>query len=373
MAIDFNILAPSVVTGIVSRIFAPGEVMQRYFGFQIGGPNVRQIEGRAHSWDIFDNVRAPAMGRAPGVGAATIAVNPVGRVTATIARAYEKMPDISYEKLNNIRVLGENAGSRDKMGMAYLEKQAGVMRWRQNNFREWLTWGMLRGTCGFLVSGDDWIPVLTSPTYTIDYQMPAGNKTQLNMLGAGNIIDQTWLTTTTDIPKHLDAINAAFINLVGAPLAFVACDSVVFRAVLNNLMVQSQAGAVNTPYAEFEETADKNEDGYPTGLRRARIKAIPWLEWIIYDGTLTINGTGTKLYDGTTATFGIQPNRTFCELVEGSELVKESPWGPAVERFGPHFWLREWDDPATVTLFGIQNSLVEHRIPKGMAFATVIF
>jgi hypothetical protein len=373
MAIDFNLLTPSVVTGLVSRLFRQGNVMQRFFGFEIGGPNVTQVSGRSHSWDIYDRTRIPAKGRAPGTGPGTRAANPVGRQVATIARAYEKVGDISYEKLNNIRVLGENAGSRDKLGIQYLENQAITVRDYHDNFREFLTWGMVQGSCGFSISGDDWIPVLSSPDITIDYKMPSGNKSQLNMLGAGDIISATWATAGTDIPTHLDKINTAFMQLVGAPLAFVITDSTVWRTVLKNTQVQNQAGSVNTAYIDFEQTEDRNSNGQLTGLRRARIKAYPWLEWIIWDGTLNINGTETGLFGGTKACFGIRPDKSFCQMVEGSEPVKESPWAPAVERFGSHFWLREWDEPARVELHGISNCLPEMRIPKGLAFGTVIF
>lgn len=373
MAIDFNILAPSVVTGLVSRIYAPGAVMQRYFGFEIGGRAVEQVTGRAHSWDLYDNVRAPAKGRFPGVGPATNPANPIGRVNATIARSYEKVGDISYEKLANIRAIGQNAGQRDRMGMAYLEKQLYTVKQRQNNFREFLTWGLLAGSCQFLASGDDLIPVLTGGTYTVDFKMPAGNQSQLNMLGAGSIIGTTWANAAADIPGNLDSISRSFIQLVGAPLGWVATSTEIWRYVLKNTAVQNQAGSVNTAFTEFDMTQDKNADGKPTGLLIGRIKAMPWLDWIIYDGTLTLNGTETRLYSGTQASFGIAPDPAWLQMVEGSEPVKESPWSPAVEQFGIHTWLREWDEPARAEIHSIQNALPENRIPKALAYGTVVF
>ncbi|HQW51058.1 MAG TPA: ATP-binding cassette domain-containing protein, partial [Tepidiformaceae bacterium] len=38
---------------------------------------------------------------------------------------------------------------------------------------------------------------------TIDYQVPAGNLDQLDMLGGGNLLDADWATSSTDIPAHL--------------------------------------------------------------------------------------------------------------------------------------------------------------------------
>ena len=376
MPLDLTILAPSVVTKIISRIAVSGNTIQRFLGFEPGGRNVEQMvpDGiRQYSYDIFDNVRSIAQGRAPGTGPGTVTRNPAGVNTVTVARSYEKITDLSFELLSNIRQLGDNAGVLDKRGARYLESQGKFLQQRATNFREFLSWGMLRGQVGFSISGDTWTPVLSGGTITIDSKIPAGNKTQLNMLGGGDLLTASWATAATDIPAHLDSISSAFQQLVGAPLDWVMTDSVVWNHVMNSTAVKAQAGTSNTAYEVFEMTGEKSEDNYLTGLRYATLKCRPWIKWFITDAGLEVNGTFTKFYSGGEASFGIDINMGHVKLQEGSELVKESPWANGNYERGFHAWLREWDEPARVELHSIQNIVAELTVPKALAFGDVVF
>lgn len=375
MPLDYTILAPSVVTKMVSRIATPGNTIQTFLGFQPGGKNVAQDtpDGvRSYSYDIFDNVRSIASGRAPGTGPSIVARNPVGKNTVTIARSYEKIPDLSYELLSNIRQLGAGASDLDRKGMRYLEAQAKCMAQRQVNFREFLAWGMLRGSCGFSFSGDNWVPVLSGGNITLDWKIPSGNKSQLNMLGGGDIIGTSWATTSTDIPGDLDDISAAFQELTGAPLAWCLTGSDVWNAVLNNTKVQSQAGTAQTAFELFDMTNEANEDGIKTGLRVARLRCRPWLTWLITDAGLEVNGSFRKFFTGGEISFGVDLNYGFAKMQEGSEYVKDNPFATPNLQRGTYSWLREWDEPARVELHSLSNLVPELTIPKGLAFADVI-
>jgi len=375
MPLDYTILAPSVVTKMVSRIATPGNTIQTFLGFQPGGKNVAQDtpDGvRSYSYDIFDNVRSIASGRAPGTGPSTVARNPVGKNTVTIARSYEKIPDLSYELLSNIRQLGAGASDLDRKGMRYLEAQAKYMAQRQVNFREFLSWGMLRGACGFSFSGDNWVPVLSGGNITLDWQIPSGNKSQLNMLGGGDIIGTSWATTSTDIPGDLDDISAAFQELTGAPLSWCLTGSDVWNAVLNNTKVQSQAGTAQTAFELFDMTNEANEDGIKTGLKVARLRCRPWLTWLITDAGLEVNGSFRKFFTGGEICFGIDLNYGYAKMQEGSEYVKDNPFATPNLQRGTYSWLREWDEPARVELHSLSNLVPELTIPKGLAFADVI-
>lgn len=376
MPLDYTILAPSVVTKMVSRIATPGNTIQTFLGFQPGGKNVAQDtpDGvRSYSYDIFDNVRSIASGRAPGTGPSTVARNPVGTNTVTIARSYEKIPDLSYELLSNIRQIGSSASDLDRKGMRYLEAQAKFLAQRQVNFREFLSWGMLRGACGFTFSGDNWVPVLSGGNITLDWGIPAGNKTKLDMLGAGDILGASWATSSTNIPGDLDDISVGFQQLTGAPLAWLMTDSTVWNAVLNNTAVQAQAGTSQTAFELYDMTGEKNEDGISTGLKVARLRCRPWLTWLITDAGLEVNGTFTKFFNGTEIAFGIDLQYGFAKMQEGSELVKESPFAAPVLQRGSWNWLREWDEPARVELHSLSNLVPELTIPKGLAFGTAIY
>lgn len=375
MAILQELQSLSVVTGIVSRIAAPGNVLQKFFNMDIGNPAVEKVSGRAYSYDIFDNIRDAANGRRPGTGPAVVAPVPSGRQTQVFPRQYEKMP-MTYELLHNLRSLGQNAGIRDKMGKVYIEKQAMQMKRRANNFRELMIGALLRqGTIGFQYdgSGDDLIPVFTvsGPGDTYDFLIPSGNKSTLNMTGGGAIISALWSNVGTDIPSQIFAINAAFQNLTGQTLRHIFVPTAVWMMVLQNTAVRNLAGSANKPFADFAMLPNSNEDGQPVGLMSAQLGFCPWVQWHVYDGGLNVNGTYTQLLPINQATFTIDLDGGWIKGVEGSEPVKENPIAPAIEQFGFTSWIREWDEPARLELHSLQNFLIELNTPKGIAIGTV--
>lgn len=378
MAIINELLSLSVVTGIVSRIAAPGDVLQRAFGVQIGGPNITPVSGRSYSYDIFDVVRDSAKGRRPGTGPAVVAPNPVGKQNQTIPRQYEKLP-LTYELLHNLRALGENAGIRDTMGKKYIDKQAAEMKRRCNNFRELIMAGLLtKGLIYFRYDGDDLIPTMTSPSTgdTMDFLIPAGNKTKLDMLGAGDIIATSWDNAAAPIPTDIFQINEAFMALTGEMLAHVWLPSPVWMNVLKNTDVRNLAGSANKPFATFDtvnQAEGVNENGKRTSLLEATLAFCPWVKWHVYDGYLNDDGTLTRLLPVTQATFTIEPDGQWFRGVEGSEPVKVNPMAPVEEAFGFASWVREWDEPARYELHTLQNWLPELNRPKGIAIGLVVY
>lgn len=372
----------SVVTGIVSRVAAPGDVLQRILGVQIGGPNITQVPGRAYSYDIFDFSRDAAIGRRPGVGPSVVAPVPVAKQNQTISRQYEKLP-LMYETLHNLRAIGENAGVRDTMGKRYIEKQAVEMKRRANNFRElWAAALLTKGLLYFRYDADDLIPTLTAPNGTttfgdtLDFLVPSGNKSKLDMLGGGDIIGVSWDDVAAPIPNDLFQINEAFMALTGQMLAKVILPSPVWLNVLKNTDVRNLAGSANRPFAQFEVVSEgpgTNESGVKTSLMIARLPFCPWIEWHVYDGFLNVDGTLTRLLPVTQATFMIEPDGSWLKGIEGSEPVKRNPLDPATEWFGFGSWIREWDEPARYELHSLQNFLIELNRPKGIAIGTVVY
>jgi hypothetical protein len=378
VAILQDILTPSVVTGIVARVATQGDVLQRHFGLQIGSP-AEKVHGRTYSYDIFDPTRDSAIGRRPGTGPTIIAPLLVGKQNVTLPRAYEKMP-LTYELLNNLRAIGKNAGERDQMGASYIEKQAKECKRRHSIFREVMVGGaFFRGLMYWRYDvPDDLTPVYTVPGSggydTMDWLIPAANKTQLNMTGGGNIIDVTWLNAAALIPTHVFAVNTAFEQLTGRMLNQIYLNSNTWNYVLQNTAVRNLAGSANKPYAEFTVDSDKNKEGELTGLFSASFNWCPWVKWHVWDGGVNVDGTFTKLIPDNTATFTIEhEGESWLKGVEGSEPVKENPLAPAVESFGFKAWVREWDEPARYELHTLQNWFLELNTPKAVAIGTVIF
>jgi hypothetical protein len=68
----------------------------------------------------------------------------------------------------------------------------------------------------------------------IDMGVPAGNKAQLDVLGAGDIIAASWALATTDILGHLDALQAAASQLSGWPVVNAIYGKNIRKYILAN-------------------------------------------------------------------------------------------------------------------------------------------
>lgn len=385
-----ELLKPSYVRTVLSRIRTPGNVFSRFFGFNIGGGNITPVVGRQYTYDIFDNVRTVAAMRAPGTPAGSVNANPVGNVTVTLARANEKLP-LDYEKLLNIRQLGENAGTRDKMGIRYIDQQATQLKRKQENLREVIVGSLFRGgQYGVVNVGDDWIPTYdTSNTlYNVDFRIPSTNKliggsfaAGLTMGSGGNIITASWATASTDIPAAIDGISVGFQRIVGQPLRHILCPRSVWRNVLQNDKVRQLAGTANKPYEKYEMLNDTNDEGFRLGVFSAEIDAIPGVLWHIYDGGLEVHTVATatggnaapyvQTLPDNYATFMIEYDGMWMRGIEGSEYVKDNVIAPAKEISGFYAWTKERDDPTTVELHTLQNFGIELNTPGGIAVARV--
>lgn len=388
MASDvLSILTPSVVTKIVSRIKTPGSVFSRFFGMNIGGPNVEQIWGRTYTYDLYDNVRSVARGRLPGGAAGTVSANPIGNVQVTLARSAEKLP-MTYDKVNQIRQIGASAGVADRMGKNYIDRQAMTMKQRAENFREFIVCGALfnGGIYGFFQNGDDLVPTLDrSSTYiSVDHRIPSGNiltggsfASGLQMGTGSDIITATWATASTDIPYQLEGINIGFMSQVGSPLRFIFVDPLTKMYILQNDKVRQLAGTSNTPFATYEKMPLKNPDGSDSSLETFTLKGCPNYTFIssahrldLASGSAT-SVSSTQMLKDSYATFMIEPDKTWFQIVEGSEIVKDNDLAPPAERTGFYSWIMEKADPARFELHTLQSVGLEINVPKGLAWARV--
>jgi hypothetical protein len=372
MATLHELLAPSVVNRVISQLKTPQSRLQRWFGFQIGGPNVNPIGGRYTSYDIFDRTRTIAKMRAPGTGPASTSAQVVGRVPIVIARAHEKM-NLDYERLNFLRMLGMNAGNQDDMGKVYLRKQEEHLAQRFTNFAEYLTSRMLRGSFQVVETGDDWVVVDTGGTFTIDYQVPAGNKSQLDMLGAGSIIGTSWDNAAAPIFQNLMDINGAFEQQHGRPLAHVWCSGKMWRYVITNTQIQAIGGTANTGFAQFDRVPEAGPDGININEFVGVLRAVPWLQWHIYDAGLDVNGTFAKFFPDDVACFLPEPGSDWTEMLLGSEPIVDDFGMQPVQRTGFYAWTRQTIEPSGVQLSAIHNALPALYVPKCVAYATSKF
>lgn len=383
-----ELLQPQVIIDVISRIREGQGRLQRLLGMHLRGKNIQPIKGRYATFRIFDHDRVPAMGRAPGTGPAVVSAQPVGQVHVQMARFHEKVV-LDYESLGNLSPLSGPNAQVDAGGQDYIHRQEMRLAEHMNNAAELMVAGMLRGQFYMKYTGENLIPYLTVPSgnyLTIDEQIPAGNKSQLNMLGAGNIIDVSWDNQAAPILKHLLGIKAAFAQLHGRPLANVLVNSSTWYHVINNTEVRNTAGTSMTPFETYDYHDEKDLDGEPTNHYVAVLKGDPTVQWHIIDDVIAIDGTDpsysggtatlTKLVADNTAVFlpSFDSIKLWAKMCHGSEYVVEYPnvQSPQ-ERQGLYAWSKYVDQPSAVELITLLNALPVLEAPKHVAYGTVVF
>lgn len=367
-----QILAPLAIVEKISTIDFPGTVFQRLFGWSIAsfaGPNPtgnsRDWPLRTGQYDIFNVTRRIGTASIPGTAPTRIEPQKVGEVQFTIPRLDQEI-ELKYEDLNNRRVLGGPASEIDRNGLRYINNQVEYMAQQVANMIEFQTAAMCRGSYSFYQNGSRLEQVFSGGTTTVNYQIPAGNLTQLNMTGAGNIITSSWATPSTDIPGQLIAINAALLNLTGQGLEDIVCRGQTWNNVLNNTNVKAQGGTANTAY----ETYDRKS----AGEFSARLKCAPQWAWHIVDYGLEIFD-GSSAYPFTTllpddgVVFMPKPESRWVEYIRGMETVVEGPNGPKSDQYGFYGFGYPINSPAGWRMETVFNGLPALLRPSAIAFA----
>jgi hypothetical protein len=361
-----RMLHPAIVNERISRLRVINKTLQSAFGMTAGGGNVRQIPSRRGSYDVFDDTRNVANASLPGTTSNTIARNPVGNVPFTIPRAAEKLP-LLMEEINQLRSLGGPTGEVDQLGETYIMDQERVFKQRYTNLREFQLSALLRGSYTYTQSGNELVHTYTGGSITVNYQIPTGNLSQLNMTTTGgNILGVAWDDPAAPIVRDLLAINSAFNQIVGLGLTDVWCTSVVWGMVITNTEVQNLAGAVNDPVMEMSRDMEKQ-------TFTARLKSAPWVTWHIIDNGLNVNGTFGKLIPDTHAVFHVPIDSSIAQYYECPEPVVDPVTNQQKNVWGEYYYHKLQDDPVSYEFHGRFNGLPILKVPAAIAYGEVDF
>ncbi len=408
-AVLSQLLLPQVVTRVVSLIRAGRGPLGSWLGFQpesfdpntvsVGGPNMGRGAGqetntgsvRNFTYRIFNNTRVVMKMRAPGTGPGTVAQNPMGVNTVSICRFHQKIP-LSYEMLGNLSPMVGPNSQIDQGGQSYIGQQTTFLAQQGNKTVEMMAAGMMRDSLYMIQQGENWLPSFTAPTGTqigfqVPFQIPSGNKNQLNMLGTGNIINTTWSNPGAPILSDIQQIVAAYAQLSGYALTDIWINSTLWMSIITNTQVRNTGGSSNTPFASFDRV---NAPGMgskgPSNTFVATLKGNPTIRWHMCDDVVAL-GTDidpiystapaaanlAKLIPDNMAIFSTEPSKEWTTFHTGGEYVVENPGMPGALRQGWYAWHEYTTQPSMIELICLLNGVPVLYVPSVMAPATVIF
>jgi len=383
MAALQSLLTPQFLTKVISQVAGTSDWMSTVFGVQNGGKNVLNYgHGRQGAYHIYNHLRKVASGRAPGAAAGRRAANPMGRVDFTYPRLFDSV-SLNAEVIHNLGRI-DNPSVRDQAGADMIRRQTDSLGELAANWRKAMLVGTLRDSLYIGFDGDDVFFDFEAtagalPVVQQHARMPAGNKSQLDMLGGGDIIDASWATSTTDIPGHIGAINAAFQQLNGGHLAACICTSSTWQKVIQNDKVASIHGSANAPFLVLERDALEPEIAKTMkNVYRARLSVYPDVIWYITDEGLEIGAPGSESFkkvveDDKVMFIGHEPDDGTVACYEGSEPIAEYDAGPETVKVGLGAWSVKRANPTSTDLFVVDNAIVCNQVPNSQAYGTVVF
>lgn len=363
-----ELMQAEVILREVSRIQLPGTVLSDLFGWGLAARDPDQQSGnmieydlRDLKYDVFNRTRLIAHGSVPGSSNTNIKPQKVGIVRGTIPRSALQMP-LTDEDLVNRRQIGQNANVVDAMGENYIMRQKRYMAELNANMIEFQTAAMMRGSYTFDQNGDELRQGFSGGEETIDFQIPANNKNQLN-----GIIGASWATSSTNIPQDVLQINEASNSTSGMGIEHAVTNGVTWAYVVNNDLVKAQAGTSNTPF----ETYTRSGPGHFSVV----LRAIPWLQWHVIDYGLDVwDGsayTYTKLIADDQVTFFPQPSAAWVQYLNGGEVIAEGPAGPRAMRHGFYAYGYQTWNPSGWNLCTNHNGIPALYIPGAIFNADV--
>lgn len=134
----------------------------------------------------------------------------IGEIPVTLLHTYES---ISFKPLDLANLLAEDSPQRQKLGRQTVSRNLANFGTLFRNLRISAVHSALAtGTIYFDAAGN-LLPTSGGAAFGIDFGVKAGHKNQL-----GGIIAADWDEATTNIPSHVEALQAAAVQATGLPL-----------------------------------------------------------------------------------------------------------------------------------------------------------
>lgn len=373
-----------VITGLVSQIDVPGSLFQRFYGLAGRG---KPVQGRHTGWDLFHATRSVAGVRSPRSGPAMRDRKPYGSKSAQLLRLHEKMI-IFDEDLMRYRPAGAPIGSIDDSGKAYVRQQMGYFSQVFRNTREWAVSRMFRGGFGVKSVGDELLLCESGDAdalFTIDYEIPAGHKAQLDVSGSGDIIDTSWDDPAADIVSQFTRLDVQAERVSGYPTRHIWINGNTAQYLFENTQLATVRGTSVRVFdtlsrREIDPASKLPDTGYDIVFG-----AMPLHRFHVYNGGLVAPGTAenysSQIASGNYEFFipdnyaiiTPEPSADWCEMHSGSEYIRENVTSSMREVYGMNAWSTPVIDPPGQEVKMVDNFLPVLYIPRALFYAEVIF
>jgi hypothetical protein len=272
----------------------------------------QKVEGNSGKYTKVEGTRETA--RLVQYGSASRGRNLAGvsEVPINLMHSFEHMahgPSL-LSKLMNVEGQSFNGtpSTTQKMGMGELKRQSEIFKQRFENLRTAaVMMALSRGVIYFDANGN-LQNTSSGAVVSVDFQVPAGHKGQLDWAGSGAIIGASWATAGTDIITDMEQIHEAAQAESGYPIEV----AIYGKNILKNFVANTALlGLIN---------GGSNADANAFARRMIPDGFLNVAKWIPAPGTAFADNDGTyqRLIPDDTIVFCPQPDPSWFDIIEGT-------------------------------------------------------
>jgi hypothetical protein len=299
---------------------------------------------------------------------------PVG-IKNTPVKLLHSFEDFSHDPALLQLLISEAGNSsmlRQQLARETISRQLEVFGTRFKNLRMSAVYSILAtGKIVYGNSGELYSPAdsagYAAAANTIDFGVPAGNKSQLNVFGTGNLLTN-WTATNPGILKQLKAVKKASRKLTGFPITHAFYTESVPNYIANDPVIQAIIKG-SSRVAEEAITAEIPE-------------SVGKLKWIPIDQAFFVDGQNNARdwFADPTVVFTPDPSIDWWEFVEGTYPVPRSiqlaaamdaVLGNFQQVAGPFSYASITINPPGITHYAGDTFLPVLKNPKAIFIATI--
>ncbi len=229
----------------------------------------------------------------------------LGSVPVTLLHSFQS---ISFEPLDLANLLSEDGSTMQILGRQTLERNLANFGQLFRNLRIASVYSTLATGLVYFNSAGQLLPSVTGSSFGIDFGVSANHRGQLD-----GIIAASWATATTDIPKHIELIQARSLQDTGKKLRYAVYGADIPAYITGNNFVGALIQRSPAMSEQFVRGA------------------------VIPDGTLGLtwlpataafyrdaNNVVQTYWPGDKVVFCPEPDPSWCGFLEGSYVVPNS-------------------------------------------------
>jgi len=267
-----------------------------------------RVEGKTGEYTMAAGTRETARIVAYGSPARQRVMTGVKKVPISLLHTFESLP---ADPTVLMQLQSEDSNVRQDMGRQTIARNLADFGVRFRNLRVSCVYSVFKYGAIYFDSEGNLLPSSTGAYYTIDFQIPAGNKDQLNWDGYGDIITASWATAGTDIITDVRQIKAAAQKKTGYVIRHCFYGPNMPANLLNNTAIKALIAASPTLSESFANAPGE----VPQGLLGLQWHPIADAFFVDADGAYQ------SWFSGDEAVFTPDPSPDWWGVMEGTYPV----------------------------------------------------